>query len=142
MKKYCVILLAMLIANTASGASAFNNPVFVSCYDGDTCKFNLKGLPRVFGHKISIRIIGIDTPEMRGKCQAEKSKAKEAKVFINRFLRSAKKIRLVEVERGKYFRLLARIEADGQDISRLMIKKGLARPYEGGKRKGWCFTSF
>jgi len=41
--------------------------------------------------------------------------------------------------RGKYFRIVGRLIADGVDISDLLIQKQLAVPYDGGtKVKDWC----
>ena len=41
--------------------------------------------------------------------------------------------------RGKYFRIVGRLMADGVDISELLIQKSLAVLYDGGtKRKDWC----
>ena len=34
--------------------------------------------------------------------------------------------------RGKYFRIVGRLIADGVDISDLLIKRQLAVPYDGG----------
>jgi len=98
----------------------------------------IQNIPEIFGKKISVRLKGIDTPEIRGKCPDEKRKALESKKFINSYLKNAKRIDLENTERGKYFRILANIVADGKDLSTLMIEKGLARPYQGEKRKGWC----
>jgi len=39
----------------------------------------------------------------------------------------------------KYFRIVTRIEADGVDISDLLIQKNLGILYDGGtKVKDWC----
>jgi len=41
--------------------------------------------------------------------------------------------------RGKYFRIVGRLIADGVDISDLLIQKNLAVLYDGGtKVKDWC----
>ena len=41
--------------------------------------------------------------------------------------------------RGKYFRIVGRLKADGVDISDLLIEQQLAVLYDGGtKRKDWC----
>jgi len=41
--------------------------------------------------------------------------------------------------RGKYFRIVTRIEADGVDISDLLIQQHLAVIYDGGsKMMDWC----
>jgi len=41
------------------------------CYDGDTCYVVAKTLPDTL-RNMSIRILGIDTPEIRGKCLEER----------------------------------------------------------------------
>jgi len=38
----------------------------ISVYDGDTFKVNLTGEREIFGENLSIRLRGIDTPEIRG----------------------------------------------------------------------------
>ena len=38
------------------------------------------------------------------------------------------------MERGKYFRIVARVIADGEDISDLLIERQLADPYDGGTK--------
>ncbi len=87
---------------------------------------------------------GIDTPEIRGKCQKEKDLAYEARDLVRGLLNNAQTITLSiddnpKEVRGKYFRIVARLEADGQDISELLIQRQLAVPYDGGtKVKDWC----
>ncbi len=111
---------------------------WIRCYDGDTCTFTLPGVHPFFGEKISVRIRGIDTPEIRGKCAAEKTKAKAARDFLRNLLRNASRIDLVDAKRGKYFRIVAIARADGRDVAPLMIEEGLGRSYQGGRRTGWC----
>ena len=63
----------------------------------------------------------------------------KARDLVREWVRVAQSIVLKEVKRGKYFRLVATVEADGQDVSDLLIQEGLAVPYEGGtKGKEWC----
>ena len=41
--------------------------------------------------------------------------------------------------RGKYFRIVGRLIADGVDISELLVQRQFAVPYDGGtKTKDWC----
>ena len=41
--------------------------------------------------------------------------------------------------RGKYFRIVGRLIADGVDISDLLIERHMAVLYDGGmKAKDWC----
>ena len=63
-----------------------------SIYDGDTFRATVKGWPPLIGERIPIRIAGIDTPELKGKCKREKQLAKKAKQFTVTKLRTAKKI--------------------------------------------------
>lgn len=109
-----------------------------SIYDADTFRVNINNYPAVIGENISIRVLGVDAPEMRGKCEKEKRLARLAKQFTVKHLRAAKVITLKNVQRGKYFRLLANVDMDGKDLSALLISSGHARPYDGGKRLGWC----
>lgn len=110
----------------------------VDVYDADTFRVNINGYPPIIGKSISIRVKGIDAPEIRGKCEYEKAAAQKAKQFTEQMLRSSKLVELKNIERGKYFRILADVYIDGERLAKELIDKGLARPYSGGKRLGWC----
>lgn len=142
--KFAALVAALILASAPAWATTparsndFQNVRLVSVYDGDTIKVTLSGVHPLFGRKISVRILGIDTPEIRGKCAAEKTKAKAARDFLKGVLKRASRIDLRDAKRGKYFRILARVSADGQDVAALLIRKGHGRPYNGGRRRGWC----
>ena len=124
---------------TRKSGVPFSRVNVLYCYDGDTCKVELPGLPPVFGHKLGVRLKGLDTPEIRGKCAKEKALAKEAKAFLWDLVSKAERVDLEEVSRGKYFRIVARIVADGVDTTEALISAGLAVRYDGGtKVKDWC----
>ncbi|MCY4561251.1 MAG: thermonuclease family protein [Flavobacteriaceae bacterium] len=111
-------------------------------YDGDTFYADLNCNFDVFCKKIPIRIARIDTPEIRGDCQKEKDKAKEAKNYLNNLLNNAQTIEIKNVERGKYFRIVADVYIDGELYADKIIHRGLATPYGdayGWKKKNWCF---
>lgn len=55
--------------------------------------------------------------------------------YLRNLLKSPSRIDLVDVKRGKFFRIIATVQADGVP---LMMEKGLGRPYRGRKRRGWC----
>ncbi len=81
---------------------------------------------------MSVRVNGIDTPEIRGKCKAEKE-------LIGALLSKANKIDLLNLQRGKYFSLIADVIVDGINISDALIDAELAVRYDGGKKvKDWC----
>ncbi|MEZ8029977.1 thermonuclease family protein [Enterovibrio norvegicus] len=109
-----------------------------SIYDADTFRVNIEGWPAIVGEHVPVRVKGVDAPEIRGKCKTEKHLARVAKQFTVEQLRTAKEIRLMNIERGKYFRLLADVEIDGQLLADKLIKAGIARPYQGGRRGTWC----
>lgn len=111
----------------------------VSVYDGDTFKVNIKEYPTILGEKISVRVNGIDTPEIKGKCLQEKELAQKAKKVATYMLKNATVIELRNMQRGKYFRIVADVYADGVSLSEKLIEKKLAVPYDGGtKTKNWC----
>jgi len=97
--------------------------VFVKNYDGDTITVDIKDWPPIIGEDISVRIKGIDTPEIKGK---DKSLAKKAKELVRSMLQKAHVVELRNIERDKYFRILADVYADGQSVSELLISKNLA----------------
>jgi endonuclease YncB( thermonuclease family) len=109
-------------------------------YDGDTFYIEMPGLPPEL-KRIGVRVRGIDTAEMRGKCNEERRTAAGAKLFTTRMLKlSGNKVTLQGLKWDKYG---GRVGADvflsnGENLAQLMIKQGYARPYTGGKRAGWC----
>jgi endonuclease YncB( thermonuclease family) len=111
-----------------------------SVYDGDTFKVDIEKLPDIFGRNISVRIAGIDTPEMKGALPCERDKAIDAKRLAESVLKSAKKLTLTNLARDKYFRILATVHADHQDLAKLLLSKNLARVYNGKTKlkMSWC----
>ncbi len=133
------LLLALLLISPPAHAADFNNVTYHHCYDGDTCAFTLPGIHPLFGEKIRVRFAGIDTPEIRGKCEQEKALAKEARDVVRGILEKARRINLRDAKRGNYFRIVAKVVADGQDIGRKLLDQGMAVEYDGGKKtKEWC----
>ena len=109
-----------------------------SIYDGDTFRADIAGWPAIIGERVPIRVKGVDAPEIRAQCDNEKKLARQAKQFTVAALRGADHIELEELERGKYFRIAARVMIDGEDLATELIEAGLGRPYQGGHRDGWC----
>jgi micrococcal nuclease len=139
--KYIIALLVLCIANTSYAKSFgnFEGAVYVRNYDGDTITFNLPELHPIIGEKISIRVNGIDTPEIRGKCEKEKYDAKQAKEMVADILKDAEQIVLRNMERGKYFRIAADVIVDGENLGDMLVEAGMAIRYDGGKKsKNWC----
>lgn len=108
------------------------------CYDGDTCYVLAPSLPESL-QKMSIRILGIDTPEIKGKCDEEKELALEGREVANNLFRNAEKIEFRGYKWDKYGgRILTEVYLDDQNYAELLMMAGLARPYDGGTKTSWC----
>lgn len=116
------------------------NVQYIRNYDGDTITITINNIPPVFGHEVGVRVNGVDTPEIRGKTNCEKTLAKEAKNFVNIEVETATHIDLVDVARDKYFRILANVSYIGKDLSLELLNNHLAVSYDGGKKEmvDWC----
>ena len=123
-------------AGTQYGTVVVSN--VISVYDGDTFRVNIDSLPPIVGKNIAIRLNGVDTPEIKGKCQYEKDLALEARDFVRNKLANAKEIKLTKIERGKYFRVVARVLIDGVSLEQELLDHDLAYKYNGGKKSSWC----
>jgi endonuclease YncB( thermonuclease family) len=139
MKKVIVICLmcftALYAADKVYGSAIVSE--ITSIYDGDTFRCNIKGYPSIIGERIGIRIAGIDCPEMRDNRKHIKALAQQAKQYTVKRLREGKEIKLINMHRGKYFRIVAEVIIDGKNLSDELISMGLAKPYDGGKKIKW-----
>ncbi len=133
-----VVLFLLLLATPALQAQNLVVSRVVSIYDADTFRVDISGWPPIVGSNMPIRVLGVDAPEIRGKCADEKERAQMAKAVTVNALQNAHTIELRGIKRGKYFRLLAEVYIDGKSLADLLISTGHARPYDGGKRGGWC----
>jgi len=110
-------------------------------YDGDTITVNLDCNEILFCKNISVRVYGIDTPEMHGGSNTHKEKylAKLARQMTINFVRKSEKIYLDDCFRGKYFRIVCKVRNDkGRYLEDLLLNSTLAVPYYGGKKtKNW-----
>jgi endonuclease YncB( thermonuclease family) len=114
---------------------------YVKNYDGDTITVKIPDVHPLIGKDISVRILGIDTPEKNGTRPCEKAKARDAQRLVENLLKRAKTVELRNVDRDKYFRILAEVWADSQSIGAILIKNKLALPYDGGRKPAstnWC----
>jgi endonuclease YncB( thermonuclease family) len=113
----------------------------VRVIDGDTVVVNAHVWPQLTVEKASIRVLGIDTPELHGKCEAEKAMAKKAKAMMAEAFPPGTLVQLLGVKPDKYGgRFNARVlSADGQSWAALLFDAELAAPYTGqGPKRDWC----
>jgi endonuclease YncB( thermonuclease family) len=86
-----------------------------------------------------VRLFGADAPETKARCEEERRLARIAREFVRERLES-RRVLLRDIRYDKYGRrVLARvITPEGDDLAESLIHRGLARPYGGGTRTGWC----
>ncbi|WP_416694028.1 thermonuclease family protein [Candidatus Pseudothioglobus sp. Uisw_050_01] len=141
MKKLLLLLALCLGVFTAQAAPEYGTVIVskvISVYDGDTFRVDIDSLPPIVGKNIPIRLNGVDTPEIRGKCKYEKDLALEARDFVRNKLANAKEIKLTKLQRGKYFRVVADVYVDGVSLEQELLENKLAYKYTGGKKSSWC----
>lgn len=109
--------------------------------DGDTVQFDAPFLPVELGQVLSIRVLGVDTPEKgsRAKCEKEALLAERASEFTKRVVFTATHHQIVIKSWDKYGgRVLGDVLLDGQSLSKMLIDNGFAVPYFGEKKPSWC----
>ncbi len=129
--------------NCTHDTKTFRCVKYIRNYDGDTVTVKIPDVHPLFGENISVRVVGIDTPEKNGKKPCEKERARDAQKLTGSLLKNAKSIELRNVGRDKYFRVLAEVWADGKSVGDILIKNKLAYPYDGGRKPAstnWCLT--
>ena len=106
----------------------------IKVYDGDTITIASK-LPyeNSLIYRFSVRIKGIDCPEIRTHNLDEKEIALIAKNFVqNKCLNKIVEIKNLSTE--KYGRILADVFVEDINIGNELIKNKLSVPYNGGKK--------
>ena len=137
---FTLLLLSALYAQSLKDMTFGSATVLkvTSIYDGDTFRADIKDYPDIVGKRMSIRINGIDTPEIKAHCEKEKILARVAKQTTVLMLRNAHTIELRNIKRGKYFRIIADVYADGESVAEELKQKHLAVSYDGKTKIDWC----
>jgi endonuclease YncB( thermonuclease family) len=105
-------------------------PQKVTVIDGDTIV--------VQGERI--RLLGINAPELKGKCREESIRALRARSRLMELIKTAK----IDIERDgfdRYRRTLATVSVAGTDLGHVLMQEGLARKWVqhyGGQPEPWC----
>ena len=86
-------------------------------------------------YRLSVRLNGIDTPEIKGKGVSEEEKecAKVARDFVSNLVLH-KYVRLENIESEKYGRILADVYIDNVHVNELLINERYAVRYDGGTK--------
>ena len=100
----------------------------IKVYDGDTIWVAMKHFNMVF--KIKVRLVGIDTPEIRTKDINEKEKGLAARDFLKSIIDN----KIITLDCGnfdKYGRLLGTVYYNNMNINKVMIVNKHAVEYDG-----------
>lgn len=84
--------------------------------DGDTFACDIDEHSAIAGKNISIRLRGINTPELRSRNKEERKFAILEKQRLSNLLTNARVIELRNIDRDKYFRIDADVYSDGEPL--------------------------
>lgn len=135
---FAIVLLTFLTTPAMGADYAWT---VVRVIDGDTVRVDANPdlPPELAG--LSVRFRGVDTPEKgrNAKCPEERAAGQRATAFTMKAVVGAETLVVRDPEWGKWGgRVIADLVVDGRTLSTMLIEAGHGRPYDGGKRKGWC----
>jgi len=130
MKKILFLMLGILLLAGCTTISEATNPQtenpklypdvkisrLLRVIDGDTFVCDIDDHCAIAGKNISIRLRGINTPELRSKNEEERKSATLEKQHLFDLLHNARTIELRNLGRDKYFRINADVYIDGEPL--------------------------
>ena len=134
------LLSAQLLSPAFAGEKTYGDldAICLGNYDGDTLTVDVPGVHPLLGEKVSVRVRGIDTPELHGTVGEAHVAAVAAKIFVANSCPVGSAVSLGNVGRDKYFRIDADVRCGDVNIARELVGRGLAHDnYEGGKKAEW-----
>jgi endonuclease YncB( thermonuclease family) len=137
----CVGIAVAVSLSTAEAGQDFRGPVaaiVLNIIDGDTFLADAQVWPGQFV-RVNVRIRGIDAPEMKSRCAGEHDAALRARDALAELIGDGA-VSISNIGGAKYYgRVLADVETQqGVPVAEEMLGRSLVRPYEGGRRAGWC----
>ena len=137
---FSILLVSAVFSPEADGASDYNcgnksnqfcQVKVVGLYDGDTFYVDIPKIHTLFGKRLGIRVLGIDTPELRGGTVETKAQGQLAKYFTKNLLDNAKRVDLKDCVKGKYFRIVCDVWIDNSvNLTQELLKANLGVPYD------------
>lgn len=120
-----------------SGADTHQQVEIIRTIDGDTFLARVRqrdGRDLV----VSVRLRGIDAPELKASCAQELDKAEAAADALRNLLAQGG-VTISNLGQDKYGRVLADVATRRTaNVSAALLAGGFARSYNGGHRDGWC----
>lgn len=134
-----LFFIFLLLVSPAKAENYYIEKV-IRVTDGDTFVIDTSeksSILRELG--LSVRILGIDTPEKKGKCKKEKDLALKATELTKKLIEN-KIIKITDIKWDKYGgRINAKVFVNDLNVGDELIKKNLAVLYFGEKKnKNWC----
>ena len=128
-------LLNVVYENTVPFVPPITVGKVIKVYDGDTITMISK-LPHTEGpiYRFSVRMNGIDSPEIKGKTANEKELAKKSRDALSNII-MGKIVTLKNVSTEKYGRILADVYLGEICINEWMISNNYAVKYDGGTKE-------
>jgi len=122
-------------SETISFIPPIENGQVIKVYDGDTITIATR-LPYKDSqlYRFSIRLKGIDCPEIKSKNEYEKIHAKIARDILSELILH-KTVVIKNIETEKYGRILADVYLGEICLNDWMIEKGYAVKYNGGTKQ-------
>ena len=113
----------------------------IKVYDGDTITIATRLPGNTCVYRFSVRLDGIDTPEIKTKNPLEHERA----VFVREQLHNlvyGKIVLLKNLSIEKYGRILADVYLDNLYVNQYMVDKKYANVYDGGKKQVFDYNSY
>jgi micrococcal nuclease len=130
-------LLSVTVKDTKPFTFPLTEGKVLKVYDGDTITIASK-LPYDASpfYRFSVRLAGIDSPEIKGKTEHEKKMAIDSRDALDKLI-NGKIVRLENIKSEKYGRVLAEVYLNDLNVNNWMLNKCFAVKYYGGKKSEW-----
>lgn len=125
---------SLTYANTIPFVAPITSGKVIKVYDGDTITIGSILLDKAY--RFSVRLNGVDTPEMKGGSANEKELATRARDELSKRILN-KIVTLKNVSTEKYGRILADVYLEDECMNEWLIKSGHAKRYDGGHKDAW-----
>ena len=128
------LVLAALLFSLPAAAKVHK----VEITDADTIIVPASGMVTGF----RVRVLGLDGPELRSSCPAERALAARAKARLVALAAQGLDVQS-GLETDMYGRILATVRTpNGEHVAAILIRESLARAFDGkSARRPWCDES-
>ena len=130
MKTTLLINMIFLLSENVYAAHTNYYPIFIAsinCYDADTCMNARISLPFNLTKIATIRLLGVDAPEIRSP---EKKEAMKSRNWLRKTIAKCNELKASLHGTGSFGRELVTLYCDKININHLIIKLGFAEEYE------------